>query len=63
MATLRHNVSEKSTRTPPPVKAIADAEYRHNLLLKRSEFADTKSITSAFFGDPLPGYSALDKRS
>ena len=29
---------------------------------RREELRDQQSLTAAFFGDPLPGMSALDRR-
>ena len=41
-------------RVPCPV-ALADRDRREAL-------RDQQSVTAAFFGDPLPGMSALDRR-
>jgi hypothetical protein len=41
-------------RVPCPV-ALADRDRREAL-------RDQQSLTAAFFGDPLPGMSALDRR-
>lgn len=38
----------------PPAEVLADALRRRSLV--------RPTITSQFFGDPLPGYSALDRR-
>jgi predicted transcriptional regulator len=40
--------------TTVPADVLADRERRRNL--------DHRDYTSAFFGDPLPGYSALERR-
>jgi len=40
--------------TPCPL-ALADRDRRESL-------RDQQSLTAAFFGDPLPGMSALDRR-
>jgi transposase-like protein len=37
-----------------PSHVLADRERRKNL--------EPASVTAAFFGDPLPGYSALERR-
>jgi len=42
------------TFTPCPL-ALADRDRREAL-------RDQQSLTAAFFGDPLPGMSALDRR-
>lgn len=42
--------------TPLPVSAAALADRDHRALL------EPRSQTAAFFGDPLPGYSELDRR-
>ena len=38
----------------PPPEVLADREHRARLV--------HRTTTSAFFNDPLPGYSALDRR-
>lgn len=40
---------------PPPAHIIAERDER----IKRAP----RDLTAAFFGDPLPGYSALDRRA
>jgi hypothetical protein len=39
----------------PDPSALADRD-------RREELRDQQSLTAAFFGDPLPGMSALDRR-
>jgi hypothetical protein len=39
----------------PDALALADRD-------RREELRDQQSLTAAFFGDPLPGMSALDRR-
>jgi hypothetical protein len=43
-----------SSFRPDPL-AVADRD-------RREELRDQQSLTAAFFGDPLPGMSALDRR-
>ncbi|MBV8288535.1 MAG: hypothetical protein JOZ35_16595 [Hyphomicrobiales bacterium] len=45
-------VSQKDTPSP---SALKDRERRYELQAQQS-------LTAAFFGDPLPGRSALDRR-
>jgi len=39
----------------PPAELIADRDYRSGL--------PPRDLSAAFFGDPLPGYSALERRA
>jgi hypothetical protein len=52
---LNESVRLSLAPTQPCPLALADRDRREAL-------RDQRSITSAFFGDPLPGMSALDKR-
>ena len=57
MAKLLTDVSSAplaSSFRPDPL-AVADRD-------RREELRDQQSLTAAFFGDPLPGMSALDRR-
>ena len=57
MAKLLTDVSPAplaSSFRPDPL-AVADRD-------RREELRDQQSLTAAFFGDPLPGMSALDRR-
>jgi hypothetical protein len=47
-------LSLSSSMRPCPL-ALADRD-------RREELREKQSLTAAFFGDPLPGMSALDQR-
>ncbi len=48
------NHPHNSVTIRAPQEVLADAEHRRRL--------SRPTLTAEFFGDPLPGYSALDRR-
>jgi hypothetical protein len=59
MAKLLNELGRGKLAVPPSLApcplALADRDRRETL-------RDQQSLTAAFFGDPLPGMSALDRR-
>jgi hypothetical protein len=54
MTSDRRIVPEALYTLPIPRDVLAERDYRQSL--------KPRSLTAAMFGDPLPGFSALDKR-
>ncbi len=53
-AIIHRATLDEANRVVIPAAALAEREYRQSLA--------PKDYTAAFMGDPLPGYSALDRR-
>jgi hypothetical protein len=54
---VKNSAPKNKVARPEPANAETHREWLHRMALSPA------SLTAATFGDPLPGYSALDKRA